>query len=579
MKPYSRAQQKATELCSAGARALSGEPGLHVRGDRLYWQHTPLPIPAVHLHPAPPVPSGDEATPFTIKRGQLDAIALHLRYSNRPLHRQLAPQPPVARLIFDLLEQFRIEAIVPDHLPGVRTNLTRHFSHWAQLTFQSGLTETQIGNLLYTLVLITRSRLHTIPVPEYAEFAIEATRAAIVPVIGTDLAGLKRQIHNQEKFAIHACAIADTIHAMIDAELAQQAENSDASQPDNLLDKVLAAFPLLLSDEALADETLSLATSGESKAFTQHHQRYQVYTRQYDEEVQASSLVRDALLVEFRDKLDEKIRNQGINLRHLSRQLAAALNPPQRNGWTFGEEEGRIDGRRLSQLISSPSERRLFCQERYPPTANAIVSFLIDCSGSMRDHSEKVALMIDVMVRALGMAGISSEVLGFTTQAWNGGRAYSDWLRQGRPAYPGRLSEIRHLIFKPAERHWRHARKEMAALLKADLFKEGIDGEAVEWACQRLRARPEARRFLLVLSDGCPMDTATNLTNDKFYLDNHLKAVVEQQQRQGDVAVLGIGLGLDLSPYYRQNLAIGDSLEVNNRLLADIVTLLAGARR
>ena len=190
------------------------------------------------------------------------------------------------------------------------------------------------------------------------------------------------------------------------------------------------------------------------------------------------------------------------------------LAEPTHDGWEGAQEEGRIDGARLAQLIISPAERRLFRADRIEPVAHTALSFLIDCSGSMKTHAEPVAMLVDVMARALEMAGATSEILGFTTGAWNGGRAMRDWKRAGQPRHPGRLNERCHLIFKDADTPWRRARPAIGALLKADLFREGVDGEAVDWACARLHDRPEPRKILVVISDGCPMDSATQLAND-----------------------------------------------------------------
>jgi len=193
----------------------------------------------------------------------------------------------------------------------------------------------------------------------------------------------------------------------------------------------------------------------------------------------------------------------------------------------------------------------------------------------MKQHIESVAMLVDVLTRALEQAGVSTEVLGFSTGAWQGGRAQRDWLRLGKPQHPGRLNEVSHMVFKNADTPWRRARPDIAALLKPDLFREGIDGEAVDWACNRLKKRPEARRILLVISDGCPMDGATQLANDTHYLDNHLKQVVAQQAQSGEVAVFGVGVGLDLSPFYPHNLALDLSSPPGNGVFRELLAMLA----
>ncbi|MGE5117471.1 MAG: cobaltochelatase CobT-related protein, partial [Betaproteobacteria bacterium] len=221
----------------------------------------------------------------------------------------------------------------------------------------------------------------------------------------------------------------------------------------------------------------------------------------------------------------------------------------------------------------------LFRAERIEPIADCLVTFLIDCSGSMKDQIESVAMIVDVFVRALEMAGVPSEVLGFTTGAWNGGRAQRDWLRAGRPLHPGRLNEVCHLVFKDADTPWRRSRRSMAALLKADLFREGVDGEALDWAVSRMQGRPERRRLLLVVSDGSPMDTATHLANDEHYLDHHLRQVVQRHEQSGAAEIAGIGVGLDLSPYYARSQAIDLAAPPGNRVFQEMLAVLAGGRR
>ena len=327
------------------------------------------------------------------------------------------------------------------------------------------------------------------------------------------------------------------------------------------------------------DSGISSVTTGRSKVFADADLGYSIFTRAYDRETAAASLVRPGLLRELREQLDERVSRQGINIARLARRLAALFSQPERDGWSFGEEEGSIDGRRLAQLISSPAERRIFRRDLVQPVTHTLVSVLIDCSGSMKQHIESVAVLVDVFGRALQRAGIGSEVLGFTTGAWNGGRAQRDWMAKGRPPRPGRLNEVSYMVYKDVDTSWRRARPAIAAMLKPDLFREGVDGEAVDWACGRLTGRSETRRLLVVVSDGCPMDTATNLANDQFYLDNHLKDVIARREQEGEVEIYGLGVGLDLSPYYSRCLALDLSRGLDNEVFAEIVALLGGYHR
>lgn len=566
-----RRQQKVEELCAATLRALTGRPALHYRGRRLYAGERPLPVHAPHLR----VDAGVDA--FADCRASTDGIALRLLHSDPALHARQCPADPVERLVFELLEQLRVETLAPADMPGMARNLHDRFESWSRAFYRSGLTEGSVGILLYTVAQMCWSRLSAKPVLHDTEDYIESTRMGLVSALGTSLAGIRRHRRDQAAFAPHALAIAHVVGERVRAEQAAAAEGEVDAQDDER--KSGFALPLDFDDAGEDSDGIAAATTGTSKVFADAALAYRVYTTRFDSEVAAGSLVRRALLREYRERLDRRVAEQGANVPRLARQLAAILARPARDGWRFGEEEGHIDGRRLAQLISSPAERRVFRQERQVPQADCVVSFLLDCSGSMKTHIEAVAVLLDVLLRALDMIGVTTELLGFTTGAWNGGRAWRDWMSRGRPPHPGRLNEVCHMVFKDAERNWRRSRTDIAALFKADLFREGIDGEAVDWACNRLLARSEGRRILIVISDGCPSDGATGLANDPFYLDNHLKDVVARREREGAVEILGLGVGLDLSPFYRRSLATDMTQGLENTLFTEIVQLIGGHLR
>jgi cobaltochelatase CobT len=559
-----RHQQKVEELCAAAIRALAGEADLHFRGRRLHRGRHVLPLFAPHLHPSL------EADDFASFRGAADGLALRLARSDAALHRRLAPADPVERLVFDLLEQFRVEALPPAGMAGVAHNLHHRFAQWSLAFHRSGLTESARGILLYTVAQVCRARVTGEPVLEETEDLMETTRGALVPALGHDLAALRRHRDDQRAYARPALAIARLV-----AQMVQTADDERDTRPageDGDDRTALARF--MDFDDATGETGFPLAAAGRSRVLDASDDGYRVFTRAYDRELEAAALVRRPLLREHRDRLDRRIAAQGVNLARLARELKALLAAPQRDDWDAGQEEGYIDGRRLAQLVASPAERRLFRIERREPIAQCLLTFLIDCSGSMKQHIEPVAMLVDVLARALEMAGVTTEILGFTTGAWNGGRALRDWRRAGRPAHPGRLNETCHIVFKAADTPWRRARPAIAALLEPLLFREGIDGEALDWACARMAGRPEERRLLLVVSDGCPMDGATQLANDPHYLDQHLRDVVQRHEQAGRVAIYGVGVGLDLSPYYGRSQALDLSAPPGNGVFREIVAML-----
>ncbi len=563
-----REQEHTEALAAVAVRGWCGERDLHFRGGRLHRGRRALPCFAPHLKAS--LASDDPVA----RRGAADGYGLRLACSDAPLHASLAPADPVQRMLFEWLEQFRCEALVPAGMLGARRNLRHGFEAWSLAFHDGGGTDGAGGLLLYTVAQMCRARVTGEPVVEATEDLLEATRAGIGPLIGSALAGLKRARSDQRAYAVHARAIAQTIAEMLDAV------EVEASRTGSRLDEFSrAAMALWIETGEEADTGFAAAISGRSPWLDRAPSGYRVFTTAYDCEVAAATLVRAELLREYRERLDRRIAGLGVNVARLARDLHALLAVPAREGWDGGQEEGHLDGRRLAQLVASPAERRLFRVEREDPRPECLVTLLIDCSGSMKAHIEAVAVLVDVLVRALEQAGVASEVLGYTTAAWNGGRARRDWVRAGRPPHPGRLNEVCHLVFKDADTGWRRARPAIAALLKAELFRDGIDGEALAWARRRARARSEQRQLLLVFSDGSPMDGATGLANDAHYLDHHLKDEVARFEAAG-AEIYGIGVGLDLSPYYSRSHVLDLSGALGTPQFRELIDLIGrGSRR
>jgi cobaltochelatase CobT len=551
-------------LCGALVRSLTGDPSLQWSGQTLYQGTNVVPLRAAH--------HSDVPTALRDQRGLLDGAALRLRWSNAALHAQHAPTEPVERLVYELLEQLRTESLVPADWPGVRHNLEQRFLHWCSAFTESGLTETSLGILLFTVAVTAWSRLTGHEVPDAMADLIEATRASIVPEIGGHLAALRRHRGDQAHFIVPALTLSRWVGQAVRSAQAEVPNGSPTARRRN-------GFALRLHFESPDTTPPPVATSGNSRSWQATAQRYRVFTRAYDREVEAATLVRAAQLAEFRAQMDQEVIQAGFNIPRLARHFHQRLSVPRRDGWRFAQEEGHIDGSRLAQLVSDPQDKAIFKDELQRPAMECAVGVLLDCSGSMKTHARAISVLVDVLGRALDMAGVAVELLGFSTDAWNGGRARRDWQHAGRPEYPGRLNETLHLVFKSGREPWRRGRRGIAALRRPDLFREGVDGEAVEWACQRLLKLPAQRRILLVVSDGCPMDTATHQCNDEHYLDQHLKQVVATHEHNGDVAICGLGVGLDLGLFYRHRLALDLSEHLDDTSLQAVAGLITQAHR
>ena len=541
-------------------RAVTGDASLQWSGQTLYRGTTPIPQAAAH-HSQVPVQQTDQ-------RGLLDSMGLRLHWSDQALFQAHLPQEPVERMVFELLEQLRVESLVPETWPGARENMRQRFVNWCQAFMDSGLTESSLGILLFTVAITAWSRLTGHEIPERMADLVESTRMSMASPLGRHWDRLRRARDRQQQFVEPALAVSRWVGMAVRA--AQEDAPRGAGGP-----RRRSSFALPLHFESQSQDGMPVAQSGDSRAWAGTAQSYRVFTREFDREVQAGELIRALQLAQFREQMDEELARSGLlQAGRLARYLQQRLASTQRNGWNFGLEEGHLDGSRLSQLVTDPQQRAIFKDEMQRPVNETAVTILMDCSGSMKTYARPLSLLLDVMGRALEMAGASVEILGFSTQAWNGGRARRRWQRAGQPQFPGRLNERLHIVFKDGAKPWRHARHGIAALRKPDIFREGIDGEAVEWACQRLRAKAAQRRILLVISDGCPMDTATHQANDEHYLDQHLRQVLAAQERMGGMKVCALGVGLDLGVFYRQRLAVDLQHDLDEALLFSVAEML-----
>ena len=546
-----RREQRLRELRAASIRALSRQHDLHFRGTTLYRGGRSVRMPVPHLHP----PTG---------RGAADGMALRLRHTDPGVHAELRPDGDASRLVFEMLEQFRVESLVPAAWPGVRRNLAERFREWSTEFEASNSVETDSGLLLYTVAQVCRSWITAEPIADWTQDLIEGARFELSSAIGRELPLLRRNRNSQREFGMLARAIAQRVADL--PHLQTEPGEHDAGWD---------AFEWLLDSES-DDDAAAVVPAGGRRTLGDETAGYRVFSRDYDETRSLASLVRPVQLREYRERVDRAIEASAVSARTLGLRLAQMFAEPHDDGWESGHDSGYVDGRRLAQLVATPNERNIFRARAHAPRTDAMVSFLIDCSGSMKAFSEPVAVLVDVFARALELAGVGCEVLGFTTASWNGGRARRDWVRAGRPANPGRLNDVRHLVIKDADTPYRTARTAIAGLLKLDLYREGIDGEAVEWARNRLETRDEQRRILVVISDGSPMDSATSLANDRDYLDHHLRDVLAATS---DVDVCAVGVGLDLSVYYDRCTTLDLTEGTTRRVLADVLEAIASLNR
>jgi len=566
-------QHKLERWCLASMRALAHQPALDYRGHQLLLDKRPLGLRAPYLHLNFSTRKTNEL------RGVADSVALRLTHSDLAWHRQNTPDEPIAALIFDIAEQLRCESLIPPSLPGLRSNIRQRFLFWANHGAASQLVDNDIGLLLFTINVVCWSRLHGQAIPESLEELIEGTRWGFSNDVKHHLYQLKKHLHNQQDFAQHAIGLGIAASEMIQDQHGEQNKSSSSL-------KVLEATKNLSMDwlseneQALQNhygEAHYGVLTGDDLSSYDARNTYTVFTKQYDIEVNIIDAIRPAQLSKLRTRLDAIQEQQAVNVHRLARHIEQRFSTPKLAGWSFGHDTGYLDAARLSRLLSRPSEQRLFKQEDTKPSATGTVTILIDNSGSMTRVQEPIVALVDTLVKALELVNFKTEVLGFTTVDWTGGKALQDWQRAGQPKNPGRLNGVRHTVYKAANQPWRRARPAIAGLLRSDLFREGVDGEAIEWAASRLRRRSQENKILMVISDGSPMETATHKYNNKDYLDQHLRAVARQLEDTPVIKLCALGVGLDLSSYYQRSAFVNLENRLTTKDMIAVANLLTDA--
>lgn len=564
-----RIEAQAVRLTGASARAVGADADLVVRGPHWYVRGQRVLARAPHVH------TDIHRDDWSGIRGGSDAIALLVRHSDPVLRERAGLDGDVARLVFALLEQLRVEALADPALPGVAANLGHRFAAWSQQLVAAGLLESEQGLLLFTLAHIARSRILIEPIPESVEDLIEPMRYAIGAQVGRELIRLRELRGDQAAYGRVAEQVARLLAEQVDRARARAGGpvDTDEHAPERAEDR---AISLLAGFEDDAESPLPVAALGSSRTFVEHGGRYAVFTRAHDRVTPGHRLLPAAALPGLRREVADLVRDSGLHVGLLTRQAAAALGTTVERGWDRGGEDGELDPGLLTRLVAHPGDRRVFRERHAQNTIDVAVTILIDMSGSMKPHRLRLVPLLAVLARAVRRAGAQVEVLGHTTVTWGGALARRDWQRAGRPPRPGRLSELQHIVLLDGGAPAARGRDWPAALLRTSLYREGVDGEALTWAMERLAHTEAARRLLLVVSDGSPMETSTARANDQHYLDQHLRAVVDAGP--AGIEVVGLGVGLDLSAFY-DDYAILDLTEPLPHVASQVLAVLGRPSR
>ena len=545
--------------------------------------------------PAPPrrLPAGG----MTRLRGTADALALRLRYHDEGLHRRSMPPGREAGEVFDVVEQVRVEALGSRRLAGVADNLAAVLEERCQGYADVG--EREASHLGEAIGLLVREKLTGRPPPAAAARMVAKWRPWLDQRVGAELRQLGTCVHDQNAFAT---AVAEMIRVLglIDEDAARRDRDEEESDDETRDTDPQSRDAEMMAPESVPGEPAD-ATDDDAQAVVAEDRltegdedpagptrwrprwphnaelrepAYHAYCTAFDEVVEADSLCGADELARLRAQLDQQLSQlQGVVSR-LANRLQRHLLAKQTRSWEFDLEEGLLDAGRLARVIVDPVHPLSFKMEKETDFRDTVVVLLIDNSGSMRGRPITVAaISADILARTLERCGVKVEILGFTTRAWKGGQSREKWVADGKPGTPGRLNDLRHIIYKSADMPWRRGRRNLGLMLREGLLKENIDGEALLWAHSRLLARPEQRRILMVISDGAPVDDATLSANPGNYLEQHLHAVIGWIEARSPVEMTAIGIGHDVTRYYSRAVTIVDADELGGTMIQNMSDL------
>ncbi|TIM30638.1 MAG: cobaltochelatase subunit CobT [Mesorhizobium sp.] len=558
----------------------------------------------------PELPKKASKADIAITRGLGDSMALKRACHDTRIHTRLAPEGKQARAIYDAVEQARVEAIGSRAMQGVADNIGSMLEDKYARGNLIDVKDKADAPIEEALALMVREKLTGRAVPKSGERLVDLWRPWVEEKASADLDGLSAKLDDQQAFARvvrEMLASMEMAEELGDDQETEDSEDNDENQPqgedqseeggedDSGSEQSQSDDTEASSDDEQSAETeasdataddlsddddADAETPGEARRndnpFTNLSKEidYKIFTTAFDETVGAEDLCEEEELDRLRAFLDKQLANLSGVVGRLANRLQRRLMAQQNRSWDFDLEEGYLDPARLVRVVIDPMQPLSFKQERDTKFRDTVVTLVLDNSGSMRGRPITVAATCaDILARTLERCGVSVEILGFTTRAWKGGQAREKWLKEGKPPNPGRLNDLRHIIYKSADHPWRRARRNLGLMMREGLLKENIDGEALLWAHNRLIARPEQRKILMMISDGAPVDDSTLSVNPGNYLERHLRAVIELIETRSPVELLAIGIGHDVTRYYRRAVTIVDAEELAGAMTEQLASL------
>ena len=532
-----------------------------------------------------------------LARGTADALALNRRYHNGQTHARYEPQGEMARDLYEAMETARCEAVGARDMPGTAGNIDAKIKHESLRKGYDQAKQTGDVPLAAAAGYLVRHLATGRDLPSGAQNAMELWRGFIEDQAGGTLEALNETLDDQAAFARFARKMisdlgygdqlgddpdqSDEDQEYEAEEGTEEEQDPDSTGQDDQDDEEAEASPEQSQDEQqdasqaqvsmddMADQEMGdEAEMPEGDApmeppapqpVSDADPNYLVYLGDHDEIIDAEDLAEPVELERLRAYLDQQLEPLKGAVSRLANKLQRRLQAQQNRSWEFDLEEGMLDAGRLARVVANPTTPLSFKVEKDTEFRDTVVTLLLDNSGSMRGRPISIAaICADVLARTLERCNVKVEILGFTTRAWKGGQAREAWLNDGRPAQPGRLNDLRHIIYKAADAPWRRTHRNLGLMMKEGLLKENIDGEALEWAHRRMIGRHEARKILMVISDGAPVDDSTLSVNPANYLEKHLRDVIAMVEKRRAVELLAIGIGHDVTRYYDRAVTITD---------------------
>ncbi|MBW3241145.1 cobaltochelatase subunit CobT [Epibacterium sp. DP7N7-1] len=547
-----------------------------------------------------------------LARGTADALALRRKYHDEGVASRYAPSGDMARELYDAMESARCEAMGARDMPGTASNIDVKIQNEALRRGYDQVTSASEAPLAVSAGYLIRHLATGRPLPEAAANVMELWRGFIEAQAGETLENLDETISDQAAFAKFARRVIsdlgygdqlgddpdDLDDEMNDdsEETAEEEEQPDSSGQDDSDEEEADASPeqaqeqqqdesqAQVSADDMAEEEVTDETEmpdGEApleppapQPVSDADPDYRVFLDTHDEEIAAEDLAEPQELERLRAYLDQQLEPLKGAVSRLANKLQRRLQAQQNRSWEFDKEEGVLDAGRLARVVANPTTPLSFKVEKDTEFRDTVVTLLLDNSGSMRGRPISIAaICADVLARTLERCNVKVEILGFTTRAWKGGLSREAWLNDGRPQLPGRLNDLRHIIYKSADAPWRRVRPNLGLMMKEGLLKENIDGEALEWAHRRMVGRPEARKILMVISDGAPVDDSTLSVNPANYLEKHLRDVIAMVEKKKQVELLAIGIGHDVTRYYDRAVTITDVEQLAGAMTEQLAAL------